>query len=51
MAQSITSIVPDHDIDVSVQEESQIKSMGVIYHMLIEHGVWIAERMNVGRSL
>lgn len=41
-AQPIPSVVPYHDINTLVQEESEIVSMRLVNHVLIEHRIRIA---------
>jgi hypothetical protein len=40
--QPIPSVVPHHDINTLVQEESEIVSMRLVHHVLIEHRIRVA---------
>ena len=39
----ITSVIPNHDIDIFLQEKSQIVSMREVNHVLIKHCIWITQ--------
>ena len=43
LATSIASIVPAHHIDVLLQKEAQVVRMRVVNHVLVVHGVWVAQ--------
>ena len=42
-ASSIAPIVPAHHVDVLLEEEAQVVRMRVVDHVLIEHGIRIAQ--------
>ena len=44
VGQAVASVVPDEHIDASVQEESQVECMWMVYHMLVEHGIGVAKQ-------
>lgn len=43
MAVAIAEVVPDEDVEVALLEESQVVGVGVVDHVLVEHGVGVAE--------
>ena len=44
---SIASVVPNEDVDLFVQKVLQIIRVRIVYHLLVAHGVWVAQNESV----
>ena len=43
MTIAVSKVVPYKHVEVPLLEESQVVSVRVVYHMLVEHGVRVAQ--------
>lgn len=47
LGSSIASVVPNKDVDLFVQKVLQIICVRIVYHLLVAHGVWVAQNESV----